>query len=309
MQPIGRNIFYEANFAGVTLGAIIMPRGTILIDAPLRAEDSRTWNETILKEASVQLEANGDEVLKEHILVYLDAHPDRTIGARVLENTGQIPTIIAHQETARGFDNRPSVFRGQNPDTGAEWEICEDIITTRWALPDIIFTDQLHLYWDVNNKNNKISSNDITNEVIFEHHPGPSAGSIWVHVPHQKVLFIGDTVIISQPPFLESANIPLWLSSLDKLLSYNNDGYTIISGRGAKISANEIHNQIFMLKRIQQLLDAFKQRIPSTSKFEDMVSNLLSKMEISQERWSLYYLRMKYGLQYYYNRHYLEILE
>ena len=37
MQSIASNTYYETIYPGVTLGAVIMPRGTLMIDAPLRA--------------------------------------------------------------------------------------------------------------------------------------------------------------------------------------------------------------------------------------------------------------------------------
>ena len=43
MQAIASGIYYESNYPGVTLGAVIMPRGTLMIDAPLRPEDARTF--------------------------------------------------------------------------------------------------------------------------------------------------------------------------------------------------------------------------------------------------------------------------
>ena len=305
MQAIGENIYYEDAFVGVTLGAIIKPRGLILIDAPLRPEDSRIWNEKILQEARARWEASDSENPKEHVLIYLDSHPDRTIGARILENMGHIPTIIAHQETARGFEERPSVFKGQNPDTGAEWELCEDVQTTRWALPDLIFTHKMQLFWSITeDKNSAKAKNDSDEEIILEHHPGPSLGAIWVHVPHQKVLFVGDTVVVNQPPFLESANIPKWLETLEELLASTYEGYVMISGRGNVIKKNDIHTQILILKRIQQWLEQHKNKTPTSTQFEDITSEILSKMEISKDRWSLYTMRMKYGLQYYYNRHF-----
>jgi hypothetical protein len=43
MQQIERGIYFENSYPGVTVGAILLPLGTILIDAPLRPEDARNW--------------------------------------------------------------------------------------------------------------------------------------------------------------------------------------------------------------------------------------------------------------------------
>ena len=43
MQQIDRGIYFENSYPGVTVGAILLPMGTVMVDAPLRAEDARTW--------------------------------------------------------------------------------------------------------------------------------------------------------------------------------------------------------------------------------------------------------------------------
>jgi hypothetical protein len=43
MQQIEHGIYFENSYPGVTVGAILLPMGTIMIDAPLRAEDARMW--------------------------------------------------------------------------------------------------------------------------------------------------------------------------------------------------------------------------------------------------------------------------
>ena len=43
MQSLKENVHIEDKYAGVTLGAINLPRGMIYIDAPLIPEDARSW--------------------------------------------------------------------------------------------------------------------------------------------------------------------------------------------------------------------------------------------------------------------------
>jgi hypothetical protein len=96
MQQITRNIYFEDGYLGVTVGALVLPHGLILIDAPLRAEDSRSWRSALINQRG------GSNKL----LINLDAHPDRTLGTRALDCT-----IIAHQKTALVFRNRPTIFK------------------------------------------------------------------------------------------------------------------------------------------------------------------------------------------------------
>ena len=50
MQQIGKGIFFENSYLGVTLGALVYPQGIMLIDAPLRAEDARLWRSTLVNQ-------------------------------------------------------------------------------------------------------------------------------------------------------------------------------------------------------------------------------------------------------------------
>ena len=48
MQEISQDIFIETLYTGTTLGAINAPHGLILIDAPLKLDDTRLWRSTLL---------------------------------------------------------------------------------------------------------------------------------------------------------------------------------------------------------------------------------------------------------------------
>ena len=48
MKQIEQGIFYEDVYLGVTLGALILPHGVVMVDAPLRPEDARSWKSLLL---------------------------------------------------------------------------------------------------------------------------------------------------------------------------------------------------------------------------------------------------------------------
>lgn len=275
MQEIIPGIYYENSYTGVTLGAIILPHGTILIDAPLRAEDARAWRATL---SSLGSGTN-------RILVNLDAHPDRTLGARAVEST-----IIAHQKTAYVFRSRPSVFKGQNAESGAEWESYDDAVGTRWATPDITFNQRITLHWG-------------PPDVILEHHPGHAQGAIWVIVPEAKVIFVGDAVLENQPPFLANADIPTWLESLDLLRTTYRD-YIIVSGRGETLTSQAVRVQYQLLNSIQKGLERLAKRNAPSEATENLISNLLAEMRFHPLLQEQYVQRLRYGLCQYYTRHY-----
>jgi len=91
MQEIAPQIFIETGFPGVTLGAINWSHGLVLIDSPFRLEDTRFWRST--------LQTLGGGV--DRLLVNLDAHFDRTLGARAMECT-----IVGHEKMAQVNEER-----------------------------------------------------------------------------------------------------------------------------------------------------------------------------------------------------------
>jgi glyoxylase-like metal-dependent hydrolase (beta-lactamase superfamily II) len=275
MQEIGRGIYYENAYPGVTLGALVLSHGTILIDAPLRAEDARSWRAVILN-----LGGNFNR-----LLVNLDSHTDRTLGARAMECT-----IIAHQKTAQIFRGRPSVFKGQNAESGSEWETQNETVGTRWAVPDITFTQRISLHWG-------------PPDIVLEHHPGPTSGSIWVVIPAAKIVFVGDAVLPNQPPFLASADIPAWIETLDDLkASYSN--YTIVSGRGGPVAFETVrsqqHNLRIILKGVERLV---KHNAPP-EETDGLVLNLLADLSFLPKLEDQYTQRFHHGLYQYYVHHY-----
>ena len=267
MQQIEHGIHYENSYLGVTLGALIFPYGVIIIDAPLKAEDVRSWRSALINQRG------GSN----RLLISLDAHPDRTLGARALECT-----VVAHQKTAQIFRNRPIVFKGQSSETGAVWETYNEAIGMRWASPDITFTERMSLHWG-------------GPEVILEHQPGPTPGSIWVVIPTAGVIFVGDTIVLNQPPFLSQANLEAWRLSLESLTKLYRD-YVIVSGRGGTVSLEDIRKQSSFIKGITEKMEKFaaKNALPDVTR--DWVPSLLSNYSIPQKLQELYSTRLRYGL-------------
>jgi glyoxylase-like metal-dependent hydrolase (beta-lactamase superfamily II) len=267
MQQIENGIVFEDSYLGVTVGALIFSQGTILIDAPIRPEDTRAWRAAVMTQRG---SAN-------RLLVSLDAHPDRTLGTRALECT-----IVAHQKAAHVFRNRPTIFKGQSVETGAAWETYSDAIGMRWASPDITFTERMSLHWGAP-------------EVILEHHPGPTPGSIWVILPAAKTMFVGDTLVINQPPFLAQADLNAWLDSLDDLLK-NYADYRIVSGRGGLAKIEDVRRLRKMLNEILQKMEQLAAKNASPEAAQEMAGPLLAQFSFPSKLQDLYTTRLTYGL-------------
>lgn len=277
MDAIAKNVYIEERFPGVTLGVIVQTRGLIQIDAPPAPEDGRAWR------AALMGMGNGHE----RVLINLDSHPDRTLGVRMMDCT-----VIAHEQTARAFQNRPNTFKAQGDETGANWESIPGLGSVRWAPPEISFVSRMSLHWS-------------DTPVILESHPGPTDGAIWVILPEEKVVFVGDAVLKGQPPFLAHADLPAWLEALEYLQSAEFKGYTVISGRGGVLTPQTIKAQATLLKSIQskvEKLGAKRSAAPNiTDKLADQVLKEFKAPAAKQKQYSH---RLHFGLRNYYARHF-----
>ncbi len=276
MQQIAENIYIENQYPGVTLAAISLPHGLIQIDSPPSPEDSRSWRASLLNLNSGV----------ERVLVNLDSHPDRTIGAR-----GMDCTVIAHERTALAFRNRPTTFKTQNEDTGADWETILGLGSIRWAPPEISFTGTMTIEWS-----------NLT--VLLEHHPGPTSGAIWVVLPAENILFVGDLVVKQQPPFLANANLTAWIAELEKLASAANKNKIIVSGRSGLVTQEDVKAQLKFMRDVNQKLEGLSAKNASPDATDSLVQGLLNQVKAPADQLKKYTLRLRYGLRQCYIRNF-----
>ncbi len=277
MEEIARNVYIETGFTGVTLAAIPWSQGQILIDSPFRNDDIRSWRASL-----VNLAAGG-----ERVLINLDAHYDRTLGSRAME-----ATLITHEATATAFRTRPLTFKNQHLGTGSAWEQSNNLGTTRWSPPDITFDQSITLYPD-----------GIT--LVVEHHPGPMAGSCWLEIPEEKILFVGDAFPVNQPPFLANADITRWVVSLEELTSGRYAGYKLVSGRGGLTTTAKIPSFIKWLHSVETKIKLLGEKMAQPEETATWVPSLLHSFDISEDLKDQYTDRLKWGLfQYYAHRYF-----
>jgi glyoxylase-like metal-dependent hydrolase (beta-lactamase superfamily II) len=276
MDSISKQVFIENQFPGVTLGVISNSHGSIQIDAPPSPEDGRSWRAALMGLGS------GPE----RILINLDSHHDRTLGVRSMDCS-----VLAHEKTADVFRNRSSTFKAQSSETGAAWETIPGLTGIRWVAPEISFTEKMTLHWG-------------ETRIILESHPGPNPGAIWVILPEEKVVFVGDAVLKNQPPFLADADLPAWRETLSILQSKAFDDYTVISGRDGKVTTAVIKSQLDFIKDAHKRLERLSKRKQKADMTDNLLQPLLSKFKASAARQNLFAQRLSHGLREYYARHY-----
>ena len=276
MDAIAKNVYVEDRFLGVTLGVITLQRGLIQIDAPPAPEDGRSWRAALM----------GMGGGHERVLINLDSHPDRTLGVR-----GMDCTVIAHEKTAQAFRNRPTTFKAQGDETGANWEAIPGLGSVRWAPPEISFVEKITIHWS-------------DTPILLENRPGPGTGSIWVTLPAEKVVFVGDAIMKGQPPFLANADLPEWIETLKVLQQPEYKGYIIVSGRGGVVTQQHVRSQIETLKRIYDKIDKLGKKKPANPQTDKLAEQILKDFKAPSARQRQYLHRLRYGLQHYYIHHY-----
>jgi glyoxylase-like metal-dependent hydrolase (beta-lactamase superfamily II) len=278
MKRLKHQIYYESDYTGGTVGALLFSNDTVLVDAPLRPDEARAWLSELRKAGAKP----------RRLAINLDSHPDRTLGTQTLE-----AQVLAHRETARQFRRRAAIFKALKQESGAEWEETSGLSGLRWIMPRVTFSEHSVMFFD-------------GRELRMEYHPGPGPGACWLVVPEDKIVFVGDAVVVGQPPFLAQADIEAWIEGLDLLLSRSFRGYTIISGRGGKATAQDLNAQKKMLVGIETSLKKIsKKKSTANAEIDKLANKLLAKYKAPGKRKAFYLQRLKHGLHNYFARNYL----
>lgn len=279
MQEIVNRVFIETLYPGVTLGAISREHGLILVDSPFRQDDTRSWRASLLN--------LGGGIAR--ILVQMDAHIDRSMGAKAMECT-----ILSHIDAANVFQNRPASIKAQTLDAGAEWENYNGLGSIRWGTPHLTFSEHMFLHWD-------------EKSVKLEHRPGIADGSIFVDLPDEKILFLGDAVVSKQSPFLSDAKLPAWIGHLKSLLAPEYQEYFFVSGRDGLVTLDDIHQQISFLEEINEKVNDLAEQKAPLDAVGKLVPDLMKKLvNIPAKQYELNEKRLSYGLQMFYAHQFIE---
>jgi glyoxylase-like metal-dependent hydrolase (beta-lactamase superfamily II) len=267
MRKITSDVYIENKFPAVCLGLIRIDGKTLLIDCPIRLEDSRVWLMESLE--------YGESVYT----VILDHHPDRIVGARDL----QMP-LVGHSMTSQIMATKSDSFKGSAHPIGAETDRLKRVTGISRSIPNLTFSDKMTIRLG-------------RGEVEVWHRPGPMDGSIWVVFHKQEVIFIGDAVTVEEPPFVGEANIPAWLETLDELRSADLRSYRLLSSRDGEIDRDKINSMARLLRKVQLRVDRIEKTGDSGAGFDKIAAELLSNFTLSGSRRDRAHLRLRVGVE------------
>ncbi len=243
MQELAPNIFVETGFRLVNVGAILTDEGFVLIDTPPYPEDARYWRERLAEISPKPIRA----------IINTDNHRDRVFGNGWFD----AQVIVAHDETILQLQSLPSTFIDFTIDVFSHNMLNRNSFAgARLRLPTIGFTNRMQLRYG-------------GSVVPLQAMPGPSLGSIWVHLPEQRVLFVGDSVITDQHPFIVSSCTKQWLDSLSALRRSRFAADYIVPGRGPlvdKTATEPLSNYLRLIRRrVQSLYRAGRPRADTST--------------------------------------------
>ncbi len=274
MQEIAPNVYIENNSLGLVTGVIRTEEGSVLVDSPVRTDDQTSW-----RSGTARL-VMGEP----RFLISLDTNYDRLLSCK-----GTDCIIIAHSNS---YMQPKSRFMGiKNPDEQQSAGESHDTFTnaSRWCPSEISFQENMALYVG-------------GEEIQLEYRPGSNHAGIWAILPKPKVIFVGDAVLVDQPPFLAYADLSAWIDDLKILLSKNYRGYTIVSARSGLVDREQVKNMERLINSISNMLSPLIAENAPLEQIYQVIPKILKRFEVTEATTDLYYNRLRWGLATYYEQ-------
>jgi len=272
MKQIAPNIYVSTEYAYVNVGCVVGPTGVVAVDVPTLPKDTLTWRRQIT-------ELTGQPIV---YTALTDAHPHRLLCASLLE-APIAASKGAYEQAAnytRGFwRNVIRRLKRDHPDQENALKAFEP------TLPSLLFSDSLTLH-------------RAGVDVIMERADGAAPGSGWVKLKDTDVLFLGDTLVVGEPPVMdECPDTKAWLNTLTSLRRPRLSSVAFVPGRGpiSDQSATEPLSEYVRLarRRVRSLHRSGKPR----EDVVEFVDELLSIFPLPDDSRSRFRRRARNGLK------------
>ncbi|MGQ9851176.1 MAG: MBL fold metallo-hydrolase [Aggregatilineaceae bacterium] len=250
MQELAPGVWIETGYRLITVGAILTEAGWVLIDTPPYPRDAWHWRETLADIAPLPVLA----------VVLTDGHRDRLLGTCWFGS----PAVIAHDETLAQITALPTTFLESASEALASTPAeREQFASIRLMLPTITFSQRMMLRyggW----------------QIVLVSMVGPMAGSTWVHLPEQRILFTGDSLSVDEHPYISGPYTKEWLDNLTELRRPRFAADHLVPGRGPVVdkSATEpLSNYLRLVRRrVHSLYRAGRPRADTASLVPELLT-------------------------------------
>ncbi len=270
MHVLAPDIFVETRFRRVTVGAILTENGFVLIDTPPFPDDAQQWR-------ALLADLSDKPILA---VINTDCHRDRILGncwfnpqvvvahADTIAHTQQIPPNLA--DAAVETFNATSIDRNQ-------------LSGMRVRLPSVGFTQRMQLRYG-------------QHEILLLAMAGPTTGNLWVHLPDQRILFAGDSVLTNQHLYISGACTKNWLDNLTALRRARFPADSIVPGRGeptTKDATEFVSNYLRLARRrVYSLYRLGRPRADTST----LVAEMLEMFPVPESEGEHVQRRIKLGL-------------
>jgi hypothetical protein len=119
------------------------------------------------------------------------------------------------------------------------------------------------------------------------------------------VVFIGDLILLNEPPFFGDCVIDSWLASLSDLSSRRWKDYTLISGREGVVGRESLRTMVRQLEKVQNRLAHIGGRSAAPKACAALAVQLLRSYRVSGARREQALTRLEVGLTRLHSRLYL----
>ena len=277
MEEIAENVFIEESYPRVVLGVLKLDHGLLVVDSPFRLEDVLSWQS--------KLSHMGGGI--ERLLVLLDAHIDRSMTIRAMETN-----VLSHENVNEIIHTRTAASKNQGLEIGPDWTHTEFPVGFRCFNPQMTFSEEVLIHWD-------------EKPIVVCHKPGAHIAGAWLVDDAKKVVFIGDSVLIEQPPFLALADLDTWITELSWLQTDRFRNFKIVSSRNGVIEPDSVRKMDSFLSKTKELVDDLVQEEAPFEGIPELASQLLMKLDYDIQYHDRYLNRLTWGLEQYFKRHFL----
>jgi hypothetical protein len=270
MEAISPNISLEKNGIGLYVGLIHNEFACLQIDANFHPQDLPFYR--------ISGEKNHNLLCFQ---VLLDTNYDRVLSTKGSD------CITITQSNAATTGRVKSTAKSQ--DEQLNFLDMHEAPTSRWIPPEILYQTDMALALG-------------TLEIFFEHRSGSNHAGTWVNVPEEKIIFVGDSVVVNQSPFLAYANLATWEEDLKYLQEKQFSDYRIVSSRSGIVESKDLQSMAKLIAYIHNLLEPLDAKKSVIDEYHALIPKIMKKFELTPNESELYFNRLRWGLSTYFEQ-------
>ncbi len=225
LKQLAEGVWVEDEFESGNIGAIATPRGTILVDTPMRRADALRWQRRLYEMGlgTIYGIVNTDYHL-EHIMGNHVFMPVRTFGHH-------LATKPMAKYLTSGLERISARYQETDP------ALAQEILNAKLYEPEIRVGDRIVLHTD-------------SREVHVLYLEGHTPASLGVYLPQERILFAGDNVTRNEHPIMVEANSEAWLRTLERIQEMDVEAIVPANGELCdKADIERLHAYITEMRR------------------------------------------------------------